>query len=116
MCVFFSTSKEKTGPMHRVCVGANECEAAELKGVVRGLHVVCSSRSYTNNPLRENIYNFLLLHVRIQEFKASSIKTQSHYMSYVISQYIIYCIIFSLYLLFFFQEYKTQLKMAIEDR
>lgn len=61
--------------------------------------------------LLENIYNFHFLHVRIQEFKASSIKTQSHFMSYVMFQYIIFHIIFSLYI-----EYKTQLKMVIEDR
>lgn len=55
------------------CVGASEFEAAELKGAVRGLHIMCSSFSYTNDPSLENIYNFL-----VQEFKASSIKTQSH--------------------------------------
>lgn len=41
-----------------------------------------------------------------RSFKASSIKTQSHYMSYVIFQYIIYHIIFSLYFLFFFKSIK----------
>lgn len=44
-----------------LCVGASEYEAAELKGVVRVLHIKASSRSYTNHPLVENIYNFLLL-------------------------------------------------------
>lgn len=29
-----------------LCVGANECEAAELKGVVRGLHIVFTSLIY----------------------------------------------------------------------
>ncbi len=103
--------------MHRVCVCGCKVSAKllNLKGL-RVDYISCSSRSYTNHPLLENIYNFLFLHVCIQEFKASSIKTQSHNVSYVIFQYIINRIIFGLYIYFFCQEYKTQLKMAIEDR
>lgn len=97
-----------------MCAGAGECEAAELKGVVRGLHIMCSSCSNTNHPLLENIYNFLFQHVSIQEFKASSIKTQSHYMS--VCHISIYNISYSNQFIYLFQEYKTQLKMAIEDR
>lgn len=94
-------------------MGASEYEAAELKGVVRGLHIMCSSCSYTNHPVLENIYNSSCMSVS----KSLKLPVSKHrdIICHMLFQYIIYCIIFSLYI-FFFQEYKTQLEMAIEDR
>lgn len=46
-------------------------------------YIPCVPLADTKQTLLENIYNFLCLHVCIQEFKASSIKTQSLHMLYV---------------------------------